>query len=69
MDIQRSRCSSRNDLELARAVALDPTLDPGEPGVQLLEEGPRSCPVQHDHDGGMWKSRLRLQEMGYEGGV
>ena len=58
-----------DDLELARAVALDPILDPGQPGVKLIEEGPGSCPVQYDHNGGMWKSGLRLQEMWYEGGV
>ena len=34
-----------DDLELARAVTLDPILDPGQPGVKLIEEGPGSCPV------------------------
>ena len=57
------------DLELPRAVSLDPALDPSEPGVQLFEEGPGSCPVQHNHNGGMWNSGLWLQEMWYEGGV
>jgi hypothetical protein len=46
------------DFKLARAVALDPMLDPGEPGVQLLEERLGLCPVQHDHNGGVWKSGL-----------
>jgi len=58
-----------DDLEFACTVALDPTLDPSEPCVQLFEKGPWSCPVQHDHDGGMWKSGLRLQEMRHECGV
>lgn len=58
-----------DDLELAHAVAFDPMPNPSEPGVQPLEEGPGSCPVVHDHNGGMWKSRLRLQEMRYDGGV
>ena len=49
-----------DDLELARTVALDPTFYPSEPSVQFFEECPRSCPVQHDHDGSMWKSGLRL---------
>jgi hypothetical protein len=33
-----------NDLELT-SVALDPTLDPSEPSVQLFEECLRSCPI------------------------
>jgi hypothetical protein len=44
-----------DDLELARTVALHPTLNPSKPGVQLLERCPRPCPVQHDHDSGMRK--------------
>ena len=65
-DIHRSR---RTDgLELARTVALDPTLDPREPGVQPIEEGPRSCSTQHDDDGGTWKSILWFQKMQHEGG-
>ena len=68
-DIHRSRCT--DDLELVRTVALDPTLDPRESGVQPIEEGPRSCPTQHDDDGGImiWKRRLWFQEMQLEGGV
>jgi hypothetical protein len=58
-----------NDLELAHTLALDLTLDPGEPGVQLFEEGPLSYPVQHNHDVVIRKSRFQLQEMRHEGGV
>ena len=47
-----------DDLEFARTVALDLTLDSREPGVQPIEEGPRSWPTQHDDDGDIWKSRL-----------
>ena len=55
------------DLERARNVTLYPTLDQGGSGVQLFEEGLGSCPFRHDNDGGMWKSRLRSEEMWYEG--
>ena len=41
-------------------------LDPSEPGVQLLAEGPGPCSAQHDHTGGMRKGRLWPQEMRYE---
>lgn len=58
-----------DDLELAPTITLDPTLDPSKPGVQLFKEGPRSCPVQHDHDDGMRMSMSRLQEIRHEGGV
>jgi hypothetical protein len=54
---------SMNDLELARTIALDPTLGPSELGVWFFEEGLRSCPVRSCHNGGMRKSRFRLQEM------
>ena len=66
-DIHRSRCM--DDLEFARIVALDLTLDPREPGVQPIEEDPRSCSTQHDDDGGIWKSGLWFQKMQLEGGV
>ena len=46
------------DLDLARAVVLDLTLDPSGPGAQLHEDGPRSYPMQYDHNGSMWKNRL-----------
>ena len=67
MDAQRSQ--SADDLELTHAVALDSLFNPSEPCVQLFEKGPGSCPVQHKHNDGMWKSGLRLQEMRYEGGL
>jgi hypothetical protein len=38
----------RGDLGLALSVTLDLVLDPGKPGLQLFEEGPGSCPVQHE---------------------
>ena len=31
------------DLKLTCIVAMDPKIDPGEPCVQLLEEGPEEC--------------------------
>ena len=46
-----------NELELARVAVLDTMLDSSEPGVQLLDGGPRSCPVRHDHDSSIGKSR------------
>ena len=49
-----------DDLELARAIILDPRFDPSEPGAQLFMEGSWSCPIQHDYDGGMWERRLGL---------
>ena len=61
--IIRDSLRMADDLELTRTVALDPTLNQSEPSVELFEECPRSCPVQHDHDGGMRKSGLRLQEI------
>ena len=58
-----------DDLEFSCAIPLDPTLYPSEPGVQLLEESPGSCPVQHNHNRSVRKSGLWLQEMRNEGGV
>ena len=52
-----------DDLELAFSVPLDPVFDPGKPSLQLFEEGPGSCPVQHDDNGRVRKSRLWVQEM------
>ena len=49
-----------DDLELAGAIILDPRFDPSEPGAQLFKEGSRSCPIQHDYEGGMRKRRLGL---------
>jgi hypothetical protein len=56
-----------NELELT-SVALDPALDPSEPGVQLFEEGPWSCPIQHDSDKAIKGGRLQLQEIRYDSG-
>ena len=36
---------------------------PSEPGMRPVKEGPRACPVQHNHDSGMRKNILWLQEM------
>ena len=36
-----------DDLDLARAVVLDLTLDLSGPGAQLLEDSPRSLPIHH----------------------
>ena len=55
------------DLELARAVVLYPNLDPVGPGVQLLEEGSGSVPIQYDNVNCMRKSVLWLQEMRDDG--
>ena len=45
-------------IALAGTVALEPKLDPSDPGVQLFEECLGSCPFQqHDNDCGMWMSR------------
>jgi hypothetical protein len=52
-----------NDLELAFSVTLDPVLDPGKPSLQFFEEGPGSCPVQHDDNSRMRKSGLWVQKM------
>ena len=57
------------DLDLSCAVALNPTVDSGEPCAHVPEERPGSRQTQHDHSGGVWKSGLRLQEMWYGGGV
>ena len=58
-----------DDLEVARAVAMDSMFNTHEPCVQLLEEGSALCPVQHNHNDGKWKRGLRLQEIRYEGGL
>ena len=57
-----------DDLELARAITLDPRFDPSEPGAQLFLEGSLSFPI-HDYDGGMGKNRLGLWKMRHEGGI
>ena len=44
------------DLELARVIVLDPTLDTLGPSVQFLEEGSESFPIQQDNNGCMQKS-------------
>jgi hypothetical protein len=57
-----------DDTELTRTVALVPTFDPREPGVQIFKNV--LCrPVKHNHDGCTRKSGLRLQEMRHKGGV
>ena len=58
-DIQRSRCSLRMT---SSSLAMSPC-NQCWPGVQLFE----ACLLQHDYDGGMWKSRLQSQGMQYEG--
>jgi hypothetical protein len=52
-----------DNLEFTRTVPLNPVLNPGEPCVKIFEEGPGSCPVQHDYDCGVGKSGLRAQEV------
>ena len=42
-----------DDRKLPRAVSFDPTLDPSEPGVQLLEDGSGLRPFQHYDNSGM----------------
>jgi hypothetical protein len=56
MNLQRSQMLFADDLELMRAVTLNPMLNPSEPGAQLLEEPSGPCPVQLDHNGSIGRA-------------
>lgn len=52
------------NLQLARAVALGPLLDPAQPRLEFLDKGPGACPVKDDHDERLEKRGSGRQEVG-----